>query len=48
MHPMKIGAMDAIRWGCIIPVAFFNWSVVTYSGSRVPKGPQDFQHVYKL
>jgi len=30
MHPMTIGAMDAIRWECIIPVALFNWSAVIY------------------
>ena len=29
MHHMTIGAMDAIRWEFIIPVALFNRSVVT-------------------
>jgi hypothetical protein len=27
---MAIITIVAIYWECIIPVAFFNWSVVTY------------------
>ncbi len=45
---MAIVAIVAIHQECIIPVALFNWSAVTYYGSRVPKGPQDFQHANKL
>jgi hypothetical protein len=45
---MAIIAIVAIDQECIIPVFLLNWSVVTYQGSRVPKGPQDFQHTNKL
>jgi hypothetical protein len=48
MHPMTLSAIDVIRWKYIIPLALFNWSVITYQGSRAPKGLKDFQHVYKL
>ncbi len=48
MHPMTIGEMDAICWECIYALAVFNWSVVTYYESPVPKGLTHFQHVYKL
>jgi hypothetical protein len=30
MHPMEVSVMDAILWKRIIPVALFNWSVITY------------------
>ncbi len=40
MHPITVSAMDAIHWARIIPVALFDWSVITYCGSSVPKGLQ--------
>ena len=30
MHPMAIGAIDAIHQESIFPLALFNWSIVTY------------------
>ncbi len=38
---MKIGAMDAIHRECNISWALFNWSIVTYRGSPVPKGSRE-------
>jgi hypothetical protein len=45
---MAVIAIIAIHWECIIPVALFDWSIITNKGSRVPKGLQDFQHANKL
>jgi hypothetical protein len=29
-HLMTLSVINAIRWEFIIPVALFNWSVITY------------------
>jgi hypothetical protein len=45
---MTVSKMDAIHWERIIPLAIFNWSIITYYESPVPKMLQDFQHANKL
>ena len=45
---MAIGAIDAIHQERIIPLALFNWSIVTYRGSPVPKGLTGNGHDYNL
>jgi len=48
MHPMAIGAIDAIRRESIIPLALFNWSIITYYQSPAQKGLTGNGHAYKL
>jgi hypothetical protein len=43
MHPMKIGAMDAIRWECICVCALFNcWSSSHTKEAQLQKGSRTF------
>ncbi len=48
MHLMAIGAIDAIHQESIIPLALFNWSIVTYSRSAAQKGLTGNGHAYTL
>ena len=45
---MTLSAINAIHQECNIPWALFNWSIVTYRGSPVPKGLTGNGHDYNL